>query len=154
MSLFPLVLNEHPELEKVPEPLNLLGPREAFRFPSLQSFLDAIHKAEEGTRKESEAEDWGAVVNYCILVGHGALRLRGMKYDHDAVLNRSATKEEIEDMKVWLEEAMKAGAIGMSTGTLIECTATRHNNTTQHNTTQHNTTQHNTTPHHVTLITC
>lgn len=53
----------------------------------------------------------GLGINWGTLVGHGTIR--------NAIMggaDREPTKEELERMKIMLAEAMKAGAIGMSTG--------------------------------------
>lgn len=92
-------------MDHVPEPLNLLGPKEYFRFEGFASLLDEINKQEHKP-----------LVNYCQLIGHSALRLRAMNYDESSARSRAATAEEIESMKGWVEEAMQSGAIGLSTG--------------------------------------
>jgi N-acyl-D-amino-acid deacylase len=50
--------------------------------------------------------------NIATLIGHGTVRERAMGGDFD----RSPTTEELEKMKQSVEEAMKDGAVGLSTG--------------------------------------
>ncbi|WP_041083510.1 N-acyl-D-amino-acid deacylase family protein [Thermotoga profunda] len=50
-------------------------------------------------------------VNYAMLVGHGAIRKSVMGYE-----KRDPTEEELSRMKKLLDQAMKQGAFGMSTG--------------------------------------
>jgi len=56
-------------------------------------------------------EAQGVGVNIAGLVGHGAVRLAVMGFEE-----RDATPAEIKEMKAHVEEAMRAGAFGMSTG--------------------------------------
>ena len=56
-------------------------------------------------------ERQGVGVNIASLVGHGGVRLATMGFE-----DRSATKTELRTMSRHVEEAMKAGAFGMSTG--------------------------------------
>lgn len=53
----------------------------------------------------------GAAVNIAPLVGHGTVRQNVMGHE-----NRKPTAEELEEMKRLVDEAMKDGAWGMSTG--------------------------------------
>ncbi len=53
----------------------------------------------------------GLAINIAALAGHGALRLAVMGFD-----DRAPTPVELEVMKALLEEAMQAGAFGLSTG--------------------------------------
>ena len=55
--------------------------------------------------------DRGPALNYATLVGHGSLRASVMGY-----LDQYPTGEELDRMKVLLEEAIGAGALGLSTG--------------------------------------
>ena len=50
-------------------------------------------------------------INFGYFVGHGALRTRVM-----GLVNRHATREEIESMKELARQAMLDGAFGLSTG--------------------------------------
>jgi N-acyl-D-aspartate/D-glutamate deacylase len=81
-----------------PDPMNLLGPAEAFRFPTFRAYVDAIAEARPA-------------VNVAALVGHTALR-----NNHMNRLDRSATDAEIDAMKAQLSEALECGALGLSTG--------------------------------------
>ncbi|MGA7341349.1 MAG: D-aminoacylase [Terracidiphilus sp.] len=81
-----------------PEPMNLLGAREWFRYPAFAAYRDAIGEA-------------GPAVNVSALVGHTALR-----NNHMDRLDRAATGKEIAAMREQLEEALDCGALGLSTG--------------------------------------
>lgn len=83
----------------IPQPLDLLGPEELFRFPSFASWIAALRQTP-------------AAVNVVPLVGHTTLRVAAM-----SDTQRAATPEEIRVMQGLLEEALSAGAFGMSTGT-------------------------------------
>ena len=84
---------------RLPEPLNLIdAPRDA-RHGSFASYFGALRAQP-------------ASVNVAAMVGHSTLRAAVM-----ADLDRPATDAEIEAMRAHVEEAMRAGAIGMSTGT-------------------------------------
>ena len=56
-------------------------------------------------------ERQGVGVNIAGLVGHGAVRLAVMGFEE-----RSPTKEELRAMRAHVDEAMRSGAFGMSTG--------------------------------------
>lgn len=56
-------------------------------------------------------DDRGTVVNVCPLVGHGALRVAAMGPGA-----RAAEPADIDRMRVILQDALEAGAFGMSTG--------------------------------------
>ncbi|CAG9180494.1 N-acyl-D-amino-acid deacylase family protein [Cupriavidus pampae] len=88
-----------PDAGKLPQPLDLLGPRELFRFPRFADWLAAL-------------QDTPAAVNVIPLVGHTTLRVAVMED-----LQRPATPEESARMRDLLGEALEAGAFGMSTGT-------------------------------------
>lgn len=92
ISLAPLVSEERP----VP-PLDLLGTD--WRFGSFGSYLEAVDAARP-------------VTNAVFLVGHQTLRFGAMGRD----LDRPATDAEIAAMGRGVEAAMRAGAIGLSTG--------------------------------------
>jgi N-acyl-D-amino-acid deacylase len=81
-----------------PDPMNLLGGADAFRYPTFSAFVDAIAQARPA-------------VNVAALVGHTALR-----NNHMDRLDRTATEAEIEAMKAQLAEALDHGALGLSTG--------------------------------------
>jgi N-acyl-D-amino-acid deacylase len=91
ISLAPLAHKEPPP------PLNLLGDASCF-FSSMHAYMDAV-------------DAHPSAVNVAILVGHSTLRVAVM----DSV-DRPARADEIEQMGVLLDEAMEAGAIGLSTG--------------------------------------
>ncbi|MGA2249222.1 N-acyl-D-amino-acid deacylase family protein [Terracidiphilus sp.] len=81
-----------------PDPMNLLGRAEFFRYPTFAAYVAAIATAKPA-------------VNVAALVGHTALRSNAMDR-----LDRAATEAEIAAMRADLEEALHAGAIGLSTG--------------------------------------
>jgi len=93
ISASPVVLRGAP-----PDPMNLLGSAEDFRYPSFLAYLDAIRDAQPA-------------VNVGALIGHTALR-----NNHMDRLDRPATETEIEAMRVQLDDALGAGALGLSTG--------------------------------------
>jgi len=92
LSVAPLVAS------RAPEPLGILGPDVAFRHASYAEYISAVDKARPST-------------NVVGLIGHNTIRL--------AVMNstsRSANAKERESMAALVEEAMSAGAAGMSSG--------------------------------------
>jgi N-acyl-D-amino-acid deacylase len=93
ISLAPVVFEDDP-----PPPLNLLGGREAYAFPSFEAYAHAVSKARPA-------------VNVAALVGHSALRLATMKD-----IGRKATALEVNAMRRHADEAMAYGATGFSTG--------------------------------------
>lgn len=82
----------------LPNPMNLLGRREFFRYPRFRDYVSALNEA-------------SPAVNVAALAGHTALRS-----NHMARLDRAATSDEIAAMRCDLEEALHAGALGLSTG--------------------------------------
>jgi N-acyl-D-amino-acid deacylase len=56
-------------------------------------------------------EEQGIAVNVAALSGHGAIRIAVMGFD-----NRKPTKDELEEMRKLVEQDMKDGAFGFSTG--------------------------------------
>ncbi|MBS3766462.1 D-aminoacylase [Candidatus Bipolaricaulota bacterium] len=58
-----------------------------------------------------KVESQGISMNIAPLIGHGTVRIAAMGFD-----NRSPDKEEKEDMKKMVKEAMEAGAFGLSSG--------------------------------------
>ncbi|MDR7335509.1 D-aminoacylase [Roseateles asaccharophilus] len=92
ISLAPLVTPDPPP------PMNLLA-REQFRHASFAAWRDAVNAARPA-------------VNAVGLVGHTALRLRCM-----GDLGRPASAAEREAMCALLDDAMQAGAAGLSSGT-------------------------------------
>jgi N-acyl-D-aspartate/D-glutamate deacylase len=81
-----------------PDPMNLLGGSDQFRYPTFAAYVAAIHEAQPA-------------VNVGALVGHTALR-----NNHMDRLDRTATDDEIEAMQAQLREALDCGALGLSTG--------------------------------------
>ncbi len=59
----------------------------------------------------SKLESQGIAVNVAPLIGHGTLRINVMGFEA-----RAPTRDELDEMKALLEESMKAGAFGLSTG--------------------------------------
>ncbi len=57
------------------------------------------------------AEKQGVGMNVAGLVGHGSVRLATMGFEE-----RAPTKDELRQMKAYVDAAMRAGAYGMSTG--------------------------------------
>ncbi|MGU3781055.1 N-acyl-D-amino-acid deacylase family protein [Burkholderia metallica] len=94
ISLAPLLAQQD-----VPQPLDLLGAWQHFRFASFGAYLDALDAAP-------------AAVNTAALVGHSTLRVR-----HMADLGRAASPTEIAAMAADVLDAMAAGAFGVSSGT-------------------------------------
>jgi N-acyl-D-aspartate/D-glutamate deacylase len=93
ISVAPVHLRGEP-----PDPMNLLGGAEAFCYPTFATYVAAVNRARPA-------------VNVCALVGHTSLRNNCMDR-----LDRSATALEIESMCVQLQEALDAGALGLSSG--------------------------------------
>lgn len=81
-----------------PDPMNLLGDADAFRYPTFAAYVAAIEEARPA-------------VNVGALVGHTALR-----NNHMDRLDRTATDTEIDAMRAQLSEALDCGALGLSTG--------------------------------------
>lgn len=86
------------EGQAVPAPLTLLGERSRFRYGNFASYLAEIAAVPPA-------------VNVVPLAGHTSLRASVM-----ADLTREASPAEIDAMGAMLDEAMQAGACGMSTG--------------------------------------
>lgn len=82
----------------LPDPMNLLGEADQFRYPAFADYAAAVNAARPS-------------INVAALVGHTALR-----NNHMDRLDRTATTAEIEGMRMQLHEALAAGAIGLSTG--------------------------------------
>jgi N-acyl-D-aspartate/D-glutamate deacylase len=81
-----------------PDPMNLLGNADAFRYPTFAEYVTAVNAAKPA-------------VNVAALTGHTALRS-----NHMDRLDRAATATEIQAMREQLIEALDAGALGLSTG--------------------------------------
>jgi N-acyl-D-amino-acid deacylase len=93
VSLAPLTLSGPP-----PPPLDLIGDQSWYRFETFADYLAAL-------------DGEPPAVNAACLVGHSTLRVGTMDR-----LDRPATSGEIAAMKIRLQEALDAGAIGLSTG--------------------------------------
>ena len=81
-----------------PDPMNLLGSAEVFRYPTFAAYVEAVNTARPA-------------VNIGALVGHTALRS-----NHMDTLDRTATQAETAAMRAQLCEALTHGALGLSTG--------------------------------------
>ncbi|RJX73693.1 D-aminoacylase [Vibrio sinensis] len=93
ISASPAILKELP-----PDPMNLLGEKEAFQYPTFKHYVDAVNKAQPA-------------VNVAALVGHTTLRNNVMDD-----LYRTATEAEIMAMRQELKQSLNDGALGLSTG--------------------------------------
>ena len=93
ISLAPLAPEGEP-----PRPLDLLGYRSVFRYPLVEDYLAALDAA-------------APAVNAVCLVGHTTLRAGTLNR-----LDRPADADEMHAMAGRLEEAMEAGAFGLSSG--------------------------------------
>jgi N-acyl-D-glutamate deacylase/N-acyl-D-amino-acid deacylase len=83
---------------EVPDPMNLLGDAEDFRYPDFASYRRAVDAA-------------APAVNVAALVGHTALR-----QNHMDRLDRAASASEIEAMRLQLRQSLAEGALGLSSG--------------------------------------
>lgn len=83
----------------LPSPLNLLDDTDSTRFSTFKGYLDALRQSP-------------SAVNVAAMVGHSTLRVMTMDS-----LERAADLTEIGAMQALLDEALAAGAIGISTGT-------------------------------------
>jgi N-acyl-D-aspartate/D-glutamate deacylase len=81
-----------------PDPMNLLGEADAFRYPTFAAYAAAVDAAQPA-------------VNVAALVGHTALR-----NNHMDRLDRAASADEVRAMRAQLREALDHGALGLSTG--------------------------------------
>ncbi|TFH92191.1 N-acyl-D-amino-acid deacylase family protein [Vibrio ouci] len=93
ISASPVVLAGDP-----PDPMNLLGSQQDFKYPTFATYAKAVEEAKPA-------------VNVAALVGHTALRNNVMDD-----LQRTATDEEIAQMRAALDQAMSEGALGLSSG--------------------------------------
>jgi N-acyl-D-aspartate/D-glutamate deacylase len=82
----------------VPDPMNLLGSADDFRYPTFAAYTAAIREAAPS-------------VNVAALVGHTALR-----NNHMDRLDRTANDAEMDAMRAQLREALEGGALGLSSG--------------------------------------
>lgn len=98
ISLAPLPAGEKP----VP-PMDLLDETGAwYRFPSFAAYVEELRAKPAAT-------------NAALLVGHSTLRVQTMDR-----LDRPASAAEVERMRALADEALAAGAIGVSTGLYYE----------------------------------
>jgi N-acyl-D-amino-acid deacylase len=81
-----------------PDPMNLLGDAEVFRYPTFADYVAAVDAA-------------APAVNVAALVGHTSLR-----NNHMDRLDRAASSAEIDAMRVQLLESLEHGALGLSSG--------------------------------------
>lgn len=87
----------------VPVPMDLLDDEGGwFRFRTFKEYVQALKKKPAAT-------------NCALLVGHSLLRVQTMDDT-----SRTAARAEIKKMQDMVDEAMKAGAIGVSTGLYYE----------------------------------
>ncbi|WP_323122791.1 N-acyl-D-amino-acid deacylase family protein [Burkholderia alba] len=93
ISASPVTLRGDP-----PDPMNLLGDRGAFLYPTFAAYVEAVNDARPA-------------VNVAALIGHTALRSNQMDR-----LDRAASAGEIAAMRAQLEEALSLGALGLSSG--------------------------------------
>ena len=93
VSLAPLSLDGRP-----PPPLDLIGDAADYAYPRFADYLDALDRSPPA-------------LNAACLVGHSTLRVGTMPE-----FDRPARPDEIAAMGERLQEALDAGAIGMSTG--------------------------------------
>ena len=70
----------------------------AYTWSTFRGYLEAVERA-------------GVGVNVASLVGHGNIRMAELGYEQ-----RGPTPEELDRMRAHVEEAMRAGAFGLSTG--------------------------------------
>src|SRR5690606_24107449 len=82
----------------LPDPMNLLGDFNDFRFANLATYKTAVNNTRPA-------------VNVAALIGHTALR-----NNHMDRLDRTATADEIAAMREQLRESLAEGALGLSSG--------------------------------------
>ena len=83
---------------EVPDPMNLLGEQQHFIYPTVEAYAHAVEAARPS-------------LNVGTLIGHTALR-----NNHMNDLFRPANETEIAGMRVQLRDALRQGALGLSTG--------------------------------------
>src|SRR5712671_1405762 len=93
ISLAPLLLDEAP-----PPPLDLIGDSADYRYGRFAEYLAALDQSP-------------AALNAACLVGHSTLRVGAM-----SSLDRPARDAELARMGERLQEALDAGAVGLSSG--------------------------------------
>jgi N-acyl-D-amino-acid deacylase len=81
-----------------PDPMNLLGTPDVFRYPTFAAYRTAVDAAQPA-------------VNVGALIGHTALRS-----NHLDRFDRAATDDEVVAMRDELDAALAEGALGLSTG--------------------------------------
>ncbi|WP_263353174.1 N-acyl-D-amino-acid deacylase family protein [Acidicapsa acidisoli] len=81
-----------------PDPMNLLGGVEDFRYPTFAAYVTAIGQVHPA-------------VNVAALIGHTSLR-----NNHMDRLDRTATDAEVDAMRAQFKEALDGGALGLSSG--------------------------------------
>ncbi len=93
ISLAPLAIDHRP-----PPPLDLIGDAADYRYGRFADYLAALDRTP-------------AAVNAACLVGHSTLRVGAM-----SALDRPAEPAELSRMGELLQEALDAGAVGLSSG--------------------------------------
>ncbi len=93
ISLAPLTISDAP-----PPPLDLIGAAADYCYGRFADYLTALEKTT-------------AAINAACLVGHSTLRVGTM-----TALDRPAEPTELAQMKQRLQEALDAGAVGLSSG--------------------------------------
>jgi N-acyl-D-amino-acid deacylase len=89
---------KNPERPPLPGLRNILGDLPDADWPQFGDYMKAIEEARPG-------------VNVACLAPHGAVRYATMGLE-----NRAPTDDELEAMRAYVDEAMAAGAVGLSTG--------------------------------------
>ncbi len=82
----------------VPDPMNLLGNAEDFRYPTFADYAQAVDTAQPS-------------INVAALMGHTSLRSQVMDS-----FDRPANSAEISTMEALLRQALDEGALGLSSG--------------------------------------
>lgn len=85
--------------------------KESFSDPMPEVILDHLKDFTSFKAYKSYLQKQKKGLNYAFLIGHSALRLAVMGND-----NRRPTKEELNQMKEYLKEAMEEGCMGLSSG--------------------------------------
>ena len=93
ISLAPLTIDHAP-----PPPLDLIGDVADYRYGRFADYLAALDRTP-------------AAINAACLVGHSTLRVGSM-----SALDRPAEASELDRMRELLQEALNAGAVGLSSG--------------------------------------
>jgi N-acyl-D-aspartate/D-glutamate deacylase len=92
--------------------LKLVGMFNQIEEMPIRAFDEGIEWTWESFPEFLERIKQGLAINVAPLVGHSVLRLWVMG---DAAMERTATDQELEEMKALLRECLEAGAIGLST---------------------------------------